>query len=264
MDLLNQIRELLPQLTTGERTAAEYVLAYPFDVIRFPAAEIAEGANTSRSNVVRFCQKLGFSGYSEFKYALDRSLKNTKHFPDGREEGSVADTVLQKYLSEFSKLDSLYHSTQLREVAEVVSSSRRVLVLGWDHSFYAAQQLAFRLTRSGIGAMAVNLNSVLEAYHNMLDEQDAILIFSVQGKSYSYLLQQYGERHPKVILITMSKRAPTFGCADQVITLPSVTRSYSRDMLDDAPTFYLFIELLMEAIHALPAPPSAPSEVQGG
>lgn len=262
MDLLNQIRELLPQLTPGERKAAEYILEYPFDAVRFPSSTIADSANTSRSNVVRFCQKLGFSGYAEFSYTLDHSLKDMKHFSSAQEQNAGADTVLQKYLLEFEKLEALYRSTQLRDVAEAITSARRVLVLGRDHSAFSAQQLSFRLNRAGIAAVPTHVASVMSAYYDILDHQDIVIVFSVQARkeSYEYILKPYREKHVKVILITTAKKPPVAGYADQVISLPSVTRSYSSDMLDEAPTFYLFIELLMEAIHTLPTSHPLPTD----
>lgn len=264
MDLLDQIRELLPQLTPGERKAAEYILEYPFDAVRFASATIADSADTSRSNVVRFCQKLGFSGYSEFSYTLDHSLKDQKHISPVPEQSPAAGTVLQKYLNEFEKLDVFYRSTQLREVAGMIASARRVLVLGQDHSYFSAQQLSFRLNRAGIGSVATHMGTVISAYYDILNEQDVIIVFSVQAlkQSYENILKSYREKNIKIILVTMANKPPVAKLADHVISLPCVVRSYSSDMLDDAPTFYLFIELLMEAIHTLPAPPSVPSEVQ--
>lgn len=266
MDLLNQIRELLPQLTPGERKAAEYILEYPFDAVRFPSSTIADSANTSRSNVVRFCQKLGFSGYSEFTYALDRSLKDMKHFSSAQEQNTDADTVLQKYLLEFEKLEALYHSTQLREIAEIITSAHRVLVLGKDHSFFSAQQLSFQLNRTGIDSMATHVDSVMGSYCNILDHRDAVIVFSVQAlkQSYEHILKAFRATNVRIILITTAQKPPVASYADQVILLPSAARSYSRDMLDEAPTFYLFIELLMEAIHALPSPYSPFSDGQEG
>ena len=264
MDLLNQIREHLPQLTPGERRAAEYILEYPFDAVRFPSSTIAGSAGTSRSNVVRFCQKLGFSGYAEFTYALGRILKDRKHLSPTQKQPSSAETVLQKYLNEFAKLETLYHSTQLREIAKIITSARRVLILGRDHSFFSAQQLSFQLNRAGIGSMATQMDTVMGSYGDILDHQDAVIVFSVQAlkQSYEHILKSFREKNVRIVLITTAQKPPVASYADQVVLLPSAARSYSRDMLDEAPTFYLFIELLMEAIHALPALPSVPSEVQ--
>lgn len=266
MDLLNQIRTLLPQLTPGERKAATYILEYPFDAVRFPSSTIAGSANTSRSNVVRFCQKLGFSGYSEFTYALDHSLKGMKHFSATQEQPEDAKNTLQKYLLEMEKMAAFYQSTQLQEIAHLVVSARRILILGRDHSFFSAEQFAFRLNRAGIGAVPTSVDSVMGAYHDILDHRDVVIVFSVQAlkESYEHLLKSYREKKAKIILITMSNTPPVAAYADQVVSLPSVARAYSSDMLDEAPTFYLFIELLMEIIHTLPSPHSPSSDDREG
>lgn len=252
MDVLDQIREILPELTSGERLAAEYILAYPFDTIRFPAASIAENAETSRSNVVRFCQKLGFSGYSEFKYALNRSLREKKHLPQKQEDASG--TVLKKYISEFEKLDSLYHSTQLQEIAQMITSARRIATIGRDHSSFSAKQMAFRLSRSEFCAIPIDQETALDSYYTLLDQDDVLMVFSVRAsrESYEHVLKRYRESGVKIVLVTMVAKPPVAGLADQVVVLPSAAWDYPCDMLDDAVLFYLFTELLLETIHALP------------
>lgn len=255
MDLLQRIQAIVPQLTPGERLAAEYILAYPFDAVRFPSSTLADNANTSRSNVVRFCQKLGFAGYAEFKFELNHTLQGMKRTP--ATQSTDVPTVLQKYLTSFAQLDAFYHSTQLQEVARALAQARRILVLGRDHSSLSAQQLAFRLARSGLDASALSMASMMGAFTPMVTQQDVVVVVSLQGRKESYedVLVDYQARGVKIILITITKRPPITGYVDHLLVLPSPAHDYSSDMLDDAPTLYLFVEMLIEAIHALPTTP---------
>ena len=69
MTVLENMQAVLPSLPKNERKAAEYLLNYPHDIQRRSAEVIAQDAGVSRSAIVRLCQKLGYQGWSEFKYA---------------------------------------------------------------------------------------------------------------------------------------------------------------------------------------------------
>lgn len=55
--------------------------------------------------------------------------------------------------------------------------------------------------------------------------------------------------HIKVILVTMNPMSALSKMVDHVIVLPFIGHTYSGYMLDDAVTFFMFIELLVEDIH---------------
>ncbi|MDK2813625.1 MAG: hypothetical protein PWQ08_880 [Clostridiales bacterium] len=253
MNLIDKIKVELDNLTPGERTAAEYILQYPYDAVRFGSSTLADYAGTSRSNVVRFCKKMGFLGFAEFRYELNRTLKQNKQLAPVPAVQQM--TVLQEYLAGFAKLEQFYHSTQLQDIAQWIVNARRILVLGCLHSFFSAQQLAFRLNRATIDAHAVSDFSIMQAYGGILGKSDLVIVFSVQGRKNSYeaQLKQYRSAGVKIVIITVTPHCQLAGFADQTLVLPAIAQEYSSDMIDDMPTFYLFIELLMEAVQKLPA-----------
>ncbi len=252
MNLIDRIKTELDNLTPGERTAAEYILQYPYDAVRFGSSTLADYAGTSRSNVVRFCKKMGYVGFAEFRYELNRALKQNKQLPPAPAVQQM--TVLQEYLAGFAKLEQFYHSTQLQDIARLVVDARRILVLGHYHSFFSAQQLAFRLNRAMVDAHAISDVSIMQSYGNILKKGDLVIIFSVQGRKSSYeaQLKEYRAAGVQIVMITVTPRCQLEAFADQTVVLPAIAQEYSSDIIDDMPTFYLFIELLMEAVQKLP------------
>src|SRR5690349_408667 len=64
-------------LFPAEQKIAEYILANPNRAVGFSVQELAEGAQTSRATIVRFCRTLDYSGYKEFKLALAAEFRGT-------------------------------------------------------------------------------------------------------------------------------------------------------------------------------------------
>ncbi|WP_227874519.1 MULTISPECIES: MurR/RpiR family transcriptional regulator [Tetragenococcus] len=57
-------------LNENDQHIAKYVLGHETECKSLSIVQLAEVTLTSKSSILRFTQKLGFSGYSEFKYAL--------------------------------------------------------------------------------------------------------------------------------------------------------------------------------------------------
>lgn len=255
MTLFDKIEQQLSSFTKGERLAAEYILKYPIDVLRYSAEAIGDNANTSRSNVVRLCKKLGFSGFSEFKYELKHTLY---HCPDqiAKQQNNQAELVpsfaLDKFISCFLQLKPLYTSMALDNLAKSILSANKICIVGYYHSYFSANQLSFRLNRFGIDAKAMYDESIITSYTDILSTNDLLIMFSISGsKKYADMVKAYKKRGATIALITMTENAPISRYADHVLLLPCITRQYTDTLLDDAPIFYLFIELLMEKLSSL-------------
>ena len=67
--LLERLRED-KRFTSHERDVVSYILEHLNEVPSMSTGELARAAYTSKTTVVRLCQKLGFSGYQEFKLKL--------------------------------------------------------------------------------------------------------------------------------------------------------------------------------------------------
>ena len=67
--LLEKLREE-KQFTSHEKTVADYILEHLRQVPSMSAGELADASYTSKATLVRLCQKLGLTGYQEFKIRL--------------------------------------------------------------------------------------------------------------------------------------------------------------------------------------------------
>ena len=70
---LARIRALLPQLSPADNKIARYLLEYPQQVKQFSSPELAKAIGVSQSTIVKFSQKIGYSGFSDLKIRLYES-----------------------------------------------------------------------------------------------------------------------------------------------------------------------------------------------
>ena len=79
MKIINELNELkqMNKLTSTEQGIVNYILTYPEELEKISSRQLAELTYTSPATVVRICQKLGFSGYSEFKIKYLQEVNQT-------------------------------------------------------------------------------------------------------------------------------------------------------------------------------------------
>lgn len=151
-----QIRSAYPHLTRCERRVADVVLANPGAALETATARLAEAAQVSQPQVIRFCRALGFGGVKEFKRALAESLAVGDGQPPGGHPLLARST---------QALRSLDRGT-LERAAETLARAGQIEVLA-DPARAPLRDLALQsLWRVGLPArpgLAVELRSAQHA-----------------------------------------------------------------------------------------------------
>lgn len=246
MSVTSTMKELLPELTRSERKAAEYIISHPIDVIRYSSSDaIANLCGSSRSAVVRLAKRLGFTGFHEFKIQLAKELN---------EYISNSSTFISDYyIKALEQLKTVEKSASVYQASRWLKQAGHIYAYGYSHSQYSARQFAFRMVRNGFTTELLDQAIGLKEYIPLLSGDDVLVVFSISGGAQSNSpvmeLQYFDpERKPKIILFTMTAHSPAEKYADTVICLPCVSRMAPDAIIDDAPVFFIAIELLMEAM----------------
>ncbi len=247
MSLYETIESMLPELSKNERKVADHILKYPYDLKRYSGDSLAIACDVSRSAVIRFCHKLGFTGYSDFRIAFINEPR-PKKVPVS--EPNTSNRVLDVYRSCILDLDKNLNQAEIAAVSDLIMHANHTVVFGQLHSGLSAQQLAFRLNRAGIDSHAVSDPTIMTNYVSILKQNDVVIIISITGqKSYIDVVKELRKKHTSVILITMHPTSPLAKYADHVLTCPTAIYSNSDYLLDEAICFFLMIEVIIEAIN---------------
>jgi len=245
MTVLEKMQSMLPDFSKNERRIADHILKHPYDLQRYSSINIADVCNVSRSAVIRFCQKLGFTGFSDFQKTVLNEYETARP-----EASSPESSALDVYLSCIEQMRDKTDKAELAAVAELAAHARRILCFGQDHSRYSAEQMAFRLERNGFDATFTGDSSVMRNYQRILGSGDMVIVFSISGqKAFAEMLDVFRTRRVSVIVFTMNVNTPLSTHADHVLVLPSAVYADSDHLLDDAICFYLAIEMVIENIH---------------
>lgn len=65
---------IISSLTGNELNILKYVYGHPEEILQMSIQELARQVSYSSATILRFCKKLGYSGFAELKYALHAAL----------------------------------------------------------------------------------------------------------------------------------------------------------------------------------------------
>lgn len=251
MDPIALLKSNFDSLTKSEQKLARYLLNDPAAVLNNNTTidAIAKAAGSSNAAMVRLCQKLGFKGFSEFRFSMHRAL--ITHTTDDLEAGDTVSPMqglLNIYTSYINQLPQFVSPEELQRAARVICSAKRIAIWGANRTFLSAQQLSHRLRRIGIFNEASNDWVVLRDDSEILGAGDCFILFTMKGRGfnpYTSYVTELAKRGCHVILVTMDPKIPAAKEATQVFTLPCPSKDPSVNFLEDQVVAFLFIELLL-------------------
>ncbi|MDP4099263.1 MurR/RpiR family transcriptional regulator [Paenibacillus sp. P96] len=223
MDMNDRIHTYFPSLTKSEVKVASRVLEHPDDLIYLSVTELAEFAGTGETTVMRFCRKIGFKGYQDFKLALAQDQTHRRR-DEGRDldSGGDEDMARSVYHTMVNILNSslgLLDREQLAKAVECLDQARYIQFFGVGSSGITALDAKNRLLRIGRRAEAVADSHVQAMMAVTMGEGDVAFGISVSGSTLDTndMLHKAKHNGATVIAITNYAKSPITSIADIVL-----------------------------------------------
>lgn len=229
LNLANKISDVYPNLNKTSKLIADVYFKEPRIFLNKNLQELGTITQTSSASVVRFCRKLGFKGFKDFQIACAQEMPN--------KQDAMVDTIINTNDEPTSVLYKLQLSLgkniadigktidhkSLDAAVDLMRSAQQIYVAGEGASGLAAQDLFYKLIRSGKNVNFVQSSHIaLEQVAN-INKEDILIVFSYSGLTQEPLLmaKQAQKNNAKIVAVTRIQDSPLKNMADTVITLPS-------------------------------------------
>lgn len=234
---VDEFRDRLAAVTTDLprrlRQCADYIAAHSDRIAVSTVAELAAGADVPPSALMRFCQIMGFSGFSEMQklfreaYApgwpdYSTRLKNLKQGGAGSPTALLAEFVEAGRLS-LESLAKTVDEAALAEAVRLLSAAGTVHVVGFRRAFPVASYLAYVFEKMSVPAMLHDGVGKLD-HRFALRPGDAVLAitFAPYSEETLTLAQDARDRGLAVVGLTDRVTSPLARSAAATITVPEV------------------------------------------
>ncbi|WP_407269685.1 MurR/RpiR family transcriptional regulator [Radiobacillus sp. PE A8.2] len=164
----------------GEKVLAKFILENKEAIYELGINELAKKSLSSKSSVLRFAQKLGFSGYTEMRNFMKWENQLAENPITQEDFGKILINNVEQTVNQMNNMD-------LGKICEVIEKSANVYITGTG---LMQQSLAQEMQRMflGIGKnmqifpMDISTN-IYQLVTERLAEEDLLIIFSGSGNN---------------------------------------------------------------------------------
>ncbi len=167
--MLNRIQQQAAHLSRAERRVADWLLAHPRQAADATLAEVARECGASEPTVIRFCRRVGLSGFRELTIRLTEALSRPERYVhrDVTADDATADAVskvLDAAISSLLDMRAQLSSMPVDEAAAMLLDARQIIFIGLGASGHVAVDACHKFFRLGTPCSAhTDTPSILQA-----------------------------------------------------------------------------------------------------
>jgi len=213
MDALQQLHDDR-HFSENERSIAHYLLDYPEEAAHISSRELARRTFTSASAVLRFCKKLGFENYNDFKISVVSELKSADLASTMIASGEHAITAMNKIAAleaqVIAETERKLSAEDVERIADLIHRADYVDFFARDANAATATYASHNFTLTGkISSIYQNMDKMV--YLSFLAPEKHVAFFvSRSGTDHTLLVaaRQLHDHGGPVIAVTASPDSP--------------------------------------------------------
>jgi len=204
-----RVREHYDRLSRGYRRVADYIMDSYYDVAFMTAAQLASAVDVDTTTVVRFSQRLGYSGYPELLADIRARVKSEIYAsyepqpltPD--DPAGMFGNLIEQERRNLSQL--LVHNPpdHVAAITTMLDAAERIVIMGEGYAGAVAEMAAEQLRHQGVMAVAVEEDAVKRAATLMFVDESTLAI----GVSAT----RYGDDVARALAFARQQGAATLG-----------------------------------------------------
>ena len=157
-DLMVRIRFQLPSLPRAEKAVAEALLENPEAITGLTLAGLAHETGSSDASIIRFCRRMGFGGYTEFKNAILSGIDSDDETHEIQKKNTEGMTVILKKVFEGNMqtlMDALaLATTNYDDALQAMLHAKSIHFFGVGDAYAVCQLAHMKISRLGINGSA--------------------------------------------------------------------------------------------------------------
>lgn len=236
-EILLKIRFFLPTLPRAEKAIAQALAEHPEAITYMTLAEIARESGSSDASVIRFCKRMGYSGYTAMQQDMKRMLEedSSPREEDLRvcENDSIFEIIKKVYQSNVQTLtDTMALAGEECERAlEALLKAKSIHFFGAGDAHAVCQLSYMKFKRLGIPCSAEGDVMLQMITASNMSKGDVAIAISYDGRSKNVVeaLRIAKQMGATTISITKKTRTPLLRYTDIKIFIAVNDLSFDRE-----------------------------------
>lgn len=214
--LSSRITSIKNDITRQEEKIIAYLqICNLKEVTYWSISEFSATVGVGDATALRFCRKLGFKGYQDFKLFLAQETA----FDDRIVNSNIAEIIAEEMISTLKSTLELTDLNVTNRVAKMFMEARSVYIFGGGSSGITAMEMRSKLIKSGFNVVAETDPHFQSMITSTLNEKDLIVFISVSGsnKDLISVAQIAVANKVKCVMITNYLRSPLAEYATEIL-----------------------------------------------
>ncbi|ALC80368.1 MULTISPECIES: MurR/RpiR family transcriptional regulator [Bacillus] len=237
------------KLTLSENEIANFVIENPDFVTKNTITALAEKVGVSETSINRFCKKIGFKGFNDFKIALvqDVFYRKMKSKSINHDQVSFVESIAFDYNDLLMNTSSLITDDQLAAIAAALISSKKIMIYGILSSWLVGMELKQKLNMMGFTAAAYNDRHNMKLSASLAGKDDLIIAISRSGtvKEIIEALTIASQNNAKIVIITSFDSTKITALADIKIITSDILSVKNSTYISHHIPFLFAIDLII-------------------
>lgn len=235
--LLKLLQSRQGDYSPAQKAVADYIIKHYADVPFRSITQIAEITGTSETTVSKFCNELGFSGFSGLKHRISEHVSQGLHLDDRLQQSAMqleaADAIQQTVDLDTENirltLNNPANQAAIQTLLPMLDKAKHIYTIGSRTSAFFSGLLAFKLRQQGlhVSAMELGVGDYLDKLM-LVGPEDLVIAFSFPRFSQVTvkMVQALKKQGVPIVLITSDGLSPCFAYADLSLTCVMDSTSY--------------------------------------
>lgn len=217
------------------------------ELIYLSITELSAKLKVAEATIVRFCKKLGYNGFQDFKLSLSKEL--------GIQEDTSNNSVVRKLaLKMTDAIDETSRSIDYDEclqIADLLINARHIGAFGVGNSSITATEFGNVLARIGINVTVTPDPHLQAMIIGNMASTDVVILISVSGSTKDIIdVAEIARRNGvKIVVITCYDHSPLTKYADYVLNSTRREAAYEGGSVSTIVSISFIINVLYNAIY---------------
>lgn len=195
IDIFLRIRSNYKEMSRTQKKIADYFLRNADKVCFQSLKEIASGTETTEATILRFCNRIGYNGFLQFKRELQEHVKllmspNEKisialRNARSDENTNICERIIEQEKQSLDAMSNPMFLDNLKVFVEEIRNAEHVMVVGHYISETVALYLTQRLRQAGIAARSVDVKNIYEVEQAVIQAMEKDLFILISFPYYS-------------------------------------------------------------------------------
>lgn len=215
VNIITNVKSLFSALTKKEKVVGQYLLDNPLEVSYMNINELSSKLSVGETTILRFCKKIGFSGYHELRNQLAIEIK-------GEKKHVKEDCISNAYNQIVEMIDDTLNLSEYKEInraASMIKNSDTAFLFGIGFSGLSAAGAQIRLNSMGQKAFSNSDNYIQILTANIVTTQDVAIGLSISGETKATIdaLKLAKKSGARTICITNNRMSSITKVSDVVV-----------------------------------------------